>query len=197
MTYRLKKDLPKYKAGTEFRITNKGHLVIGDTVVYQKNELEKYPDILSEWFEKILEQPKTVWDLKTGDKCWQLITIPFGATAGRIFWHDTLEEKRSLGLIYLTEEECLSEIARMKAKQILLHDTKGFKPNWCDLHEDRFSVVFSLFCGERDKSHLGYLTVANSQYVISHEIYFATQADAEASIKAHPNEWKTYLGVEE
>ncbi len=74
--YKLKKDLPTFKAGDVFEISLAGNLVtrgecISDCVVaYAAQTLEKFPNILADWFEEIPEEPKTVWDLKEGDECW-------------------------------------------------------------------------------------------------------------------------------
>lgn len=55
MQYVLKKDLPTYKAGTPCHISAEGNLV--DTqngiVLYRKSTLQKFPNILTEWFEPI------------------------------------------------------------------------------------------------------------------------------------------------
>lgn len=54
--YRLKKDLPTLQAGAVVRITKKGHLAIHGRVVYQKSELQQYPQILRDWFEELPEE---------------------------------------------------------------------------------------------------------------------------------------------
>lgn len=53
--YALKKELPMFPAGTEFRITKKGHLAAGDRAVYHKNDLKRHPELLEEWFDEIPE----------------------------------------------------------------------------------------------------------------------------------------------
>lgn len=56
--YKLKKDIPAFKAGTECYIEDAGHIVpcrgISYTIVH-KDQLEKNPNILNEWFEEIKE----------------------------------------------------------------------------------------------------------------------------------------------
>lgn len=153
----------------------------------QLTNSEMLPEIMKHY--EAVEQPKTVYDLKEGDECWQIITTPFGAAADRVFWHQTLEEKRLLGLIALTKGECNKKIARCKARSVLERDTKGFNPDWRK--------------PEQSKYYVGYTYNSNDFYVgevlssCELHLYFATRTDAKASIDAHPNEWKTYLGVEE
>lgn len=188
MKYRLKKDLPKYKAGTVFRMTSKGHLAVDDTMVFHKNELEKYPNILTEWFEEIPEKPKTVWDLKTGDKCWRIDGAWDKGYASVIFGGYT-ETIRELGELFMTEEEAKQEVARRRAKQILLRDTKGFKSDWSKVQASYFQVVYN-----RYKHSFAIILVLELKFP---GLCFSNRNDAEASVKAHPNEWKTYLGVED
>lgn len=195
--YKLLKDLPKYKAGTEFRLTKKGHLATGNTMVYHKNDLERFPNILDEWFEEILEQPKTVWDLKDGDECWtrtamsSCLSAITPVVATRETWHGDVHHLslREIGGVFLTEEDCEKDMTWQKAKQILLRDTKGFKPNWRDNDQIKYIVYFN----HADNS----LRTDHWASYHSSSMHFATEEDAIASIKAHEKEWKTYLGAEE
>ena len=56
--YKLKKDAPAFKAGTECYIEEAGHMVpcrgISYTIVH-KDQLEQNPNILTDWFEEIKE----------------------------------------------------------------------------------------------------------------------------------------------
>ena len=56
--YKLKRDIPAFKAGTECYIEEAGHMVpcrgISYTIVH-KDQLEKDPNILTDWFEEIKE----------------------------------------------------------------------------------------------------------------------------------------------
>lgn len=185
--YKLLKDLPTYKAGTEFRLTAKGHLASGDTMVYHKNDLERFPNILKDWFEEILERPKTVDDLEGNAKCWVIgIDSVYQMEWDKIPY---AVEKRVVGEIVMTEEEGLKKITRRKAEVILRRDTKGFKPKY-NLDEKRYYVSYD---PTEKELWYGYEDYSN----VSHDIVFASVEDAEASIKAHEKEWKTYLGVEE
>lgn len=56
--FRLVKDLPTFKAGQEFHLSPKGNLILNDgkfgICAYAKQTLEKFPNILEDWFEPII-----------------------------------------------------------------------------------------------------------------------------------------------
>lgn len=190
--YKLLKDLPTFKAGTEgFYLDSSGNLMhesdcVGCTV-YSASELISFPNILTDWFEEIPEQPKTVWDLQDRDRFW--IVDAGDEEVYELTWDFMYESDRKHGDIFLTKKEAKQELARRTAKQILLRDTKGFKPNWRKC-EFGWQVYYDSM---RTKEKL----VAEWVECTDGTIRFATEADAEASIKAHGKEWKIYLGVEE
>lgn len=197
--YRLLKDLPTFKAGEEFALSKWGGLWkiegynergewFSEVCAYSHRTLENFPNILTDWFEEIPEEPKTVDDLEEGDECWMLDT---DLEPLRIEWRGTPYDirLRELGLIYLTKKELEHELARRKAKVILERDTKGFKPDWEQFRIDKYNVYYDFEAEKLKTSCWGRHDYGT--------IVFATEEDAEASIKAHPDEWKMYLGVEE
>lgn len=62
--YKLVKDLPTFKAGELFRIAPSGSLVNvpSSVVAYSVTTLEKFPNILEDWF---MEVPEPIRDNKT------------------------------------------------------------------------------------------------------------------------------------
>lgn len=190
--YKLKYDMPKYKAGTEFRMTRKGHLAVGDMLVFHSNELKSYPEILEEWFEEIPEQPETVWDLKEGDECYILASSTIVCEAPHaqmVFFKEPLIQWREAGEVFLTRRDAEKRLARQRAEAILLRDAKGFKPDWGDKDQRKFSVYYD---------HTIDALFVDWDYSLSYgRICFATEEDVRASVRAHEKEWKTYLGVEE
>lgn len=186
--YRLKKDLPTFKAGDEFILDRNNDLYCPEenVIAYYHEIIKKFPNILTDWFEEIPENPKTVWDLEEGDEYY----IPdWDNTVGHDYWHNREKDnhRRLLGNMFLTKEEAEKELARRRAKQIILRDTKGFKPDWkeCD-----YGVV--VFWDVIDKK-----LVYNWAEYNDGTIRFRTDEDAEASIKSHEEEWKIYLGVDD
>lgn len=191
--YKLKKDLPTFKAGQECWVGIDGQLLTQDEdshviMVYASRTMQKFPNILADWFEEIPEEPKTVWDLKEGDECW-ILSVDLELL--QVEWRNTPcdNHSRELGLIYLTKEELERELARRKAKQILLRDTKGFKPDWkrCNFG---WTVTYEMM----DKNP--HFRVDWTEWV-DETIRFATEEDAEASIAMHEKEWKIYLSIGE
>lgn len=191
--YKLLKDLPTFKAGEIFEISSAGNLVkrgecISDcTVAYAAQALEKFPSIIKDWFEEIPEKPKTVWDLEDGEAYYLL--NPQGGIAKRPWFNgEVCENIRNTGSAFATEEDAEKELARRKAKQILLRDTKGFKPDWKNLDQDKYRVAYN---ASKDT-----LFVEWQLDGVHSNIHFANEEDAKASIITHEKEWKIYLGVE-
>ena len=135
------------------------------------------------YIEEIPEKPKTVNDLKEGDECWVVDTTCLFST--KVCWDKKYNPLRLIGLVALTERDCNKIVSRLISEQTLLSDTKGFKPNWKDVKQLKFSVYYD--------DSLQWLVVDQYCYGI---VCFESLEDATASIKAHPTEWKIYLGVE-
>lgn len=205
-SYKLKKDLPIIKAGATFKLDDKRGLVLlkgdrdtygpfipGVFVLYDKPVLDICPNILKDWFEEIPERPKTVDDLEEGDECWIVGCCELGYAPMQIKFGKLARVMRETGSLYLTEEDAKKDITRNKAEQILRRDTKGFKPDWKQLYEEaRWVYTVCQNCVTNKLEVNGRM-----KYKLPIEFYFATKEDARASIKAHPDEWKMYLGVEE
>ena len=58
--YKLKKDLPTFKAGDEFYLDSNNDLRLKkpDIMAYSHITLEKFPNILKDWFEEIPENKR-------------------------------------------------------------------------------------------------------------------------------------------
>lgn len=76
----------------------------------------------------------------------------------------------------------------MKAKVIIKQDTKGFKPDWKDIAEDKYYGFW-----DSSAKKLGWIRVSILQ---DDRIYFETKNDIKESFEKHPEEWKTYLTYE-
>ncbi len=204
--YKLIKDLPTFKAGEIFEITDYGDLVkyyernnsLRDgwgVTAYCKETIDRFPNILTDWFEEISEKPKTVDDLKFGDEVWLTVIVSEGdslkpvITPVKYVWHDSDQQRifRELGEVFLTKEDCDKAIARDKARTILERDAKGFKATKGSSY---YQVAYKW---RIDKLVPVYY---NGLYLYE-GIKFATIEDAKESIRKHEKEWKTYLGVGE
>ena len=88
--YNLLRDLPTFKAGETFHFDRKGNLCADDSqgypelVAYAKSTLEKYPNILDEWFEEIEDGKGKRWRAEYSGKFWYI------DYDGEIGWHNDL-----------------------------------------------------------------------------------------------------------
>ena len=186
---KLKKDTPAFKAGTECYIEEAGNMVpcrgISYTIVH-KDQLEKNPNILTDWFEEIEEQ--TRWKPELGQRYYFLDSK--GSPYGNIWADDSIDSNRSeISNCFQTKEEAEQAVEYLKALAVVRGDaTTKFvkdKSNWYVYY---------------DVSH-NYLYVSSNSYCLKNGIfglpYFATTDDAQRSIEQHRNEWLTIFGVKE
>lgn len=187
--YKLKKDTPAFKAGTECYIEEAGNMVpcrgISYTIVH-KDQLENNPDILTDWFEEINES--TRWKPDEDQKYYLLDSN--GLVHESIWADDSADRSRfEIGNCFQTEEEIERGIEYLKALAVVRGDgtskfTKG---------RNNFYVVYD--------AAYNYLVVKDKSYYIENGIfglpYFATEEDAQMSIEQHRNEWLTIFGVKE
>ena len=188
--YKLKKNAPAFKAGTECYIEEAGHMVpcrgISYTIVH-KDQLENNPNILTDWFEEVNES--TRWKPEKNQKYYHV--------GGDSFIYDDTWTNSSaidngrfdIGNCFEAKEEAEQVVEYLKALAVVRGDgtskfTKG-RDNWY--------VVYDAACN--------YLAVRDKSYYIENGIfglpYFATREDAQRSIELHKSEWLTIFGVKE
>ena len=203
-TYRLLKDLPTFKAGDEFFISEKGNLVAGtpekpkkvlvgdgyfvvpteiDLMAYAKETLQQFPNILTEWFEEIKsseipdELDMGFWTIMYGEDgfyTWHLPSDEFEEE-----YEEMLKHHMEIGWAFKTKEEAEKHLEWLKARATLLEDTKGSK-------HGAFNVFYNTVTDFGVSRSVDYITPMN----------FDTREDAENSIKNHIKEWKIYFGAE-
>lgn len=179
--YKLLKDLPFAKAGEILELWSDGTMVFVDSPSlpkFNKKDVEMFPL----WFEEI----NTSW-----------ITYWYVTDLGQIFRasvhasrkdNPIINANRKIGNYFQTEEEAEKHLEWLKARAVLIQDTKGFKPDWNDEDEWKYCVYYN-----NNDSTFG---VGSMCYINDGKIYFETKEDAENSIKTHKKEWKIYLGVD-
>ena len=188
--YKLLKDIPAFEAGTECYIEDAGHIVpcrgISYTIVH-KDQLEKSPSILTDWFEEIKEP--TRWKPENGERYYYLGNSGF-------IYDDTWANgspvdngRFEIGNIFQTREEAERVVEYLKAQAVVRGDatTELIKGR------NNFYVVYD--------ATYNCLVVKEKSYYIRNGVfglpYFATEDDAKSSIEQHKNEWLTIFGVEE
>lgn len=194
--YRLLKDLPTFRAGDLFYISEYGALVHdgGDpdgynVMAYAQSTLEKFPNILTEWFEEIQEESTDSihWKPKNGDIYW---FVGIGGKINHDFWTGTPADfwHYGLGKIYRTKEECEKARDRELA-EARLRRTSTFKPDFENC-ESGWIVCYShlrqkLYCDD------------TLWYDSGEPVRYETKEDAEKSIKENERDWLIYFGIEE
>ena len=188
--YKLKKDTPAFKAGTECYIEEAGNMVpcrgISYTIVH-KDQLEKNPNILTDWFEEINEP--TRWKPEQNqDYCY----VNSGGCVCYGSWSNgsSLDNGRfEIGNCFETKEEAEKAVEYLKALATVRGDAtskfvKGER-NWYVYYDtDLNSINSSISCTMLNNGIFGLP-------------YFATIEDARRAIELHKNEWLTIFGVDE
>lgn len=103
--------------------------------------------------------------------------------------HNLSKRRKAIGNIFKTKEEAEKYINYLKAKAILKEDTKGYKPDWEDEDEYKYSAYWNINRSEPDCD----TTISDR----GARIFFRNQKQIEESFKKHPEEWKTYLTYEQ
>ena len=183
--YKLLKDLPTFKVGDEFKLNEKGHLVFikgtqeveeGQTLIaYTSYTLEKFPNILKDWFEEMPEQYKR-WRAKENGGHYFVDDwgdVDYNYDAG--FPPSTF--RYNIGNYFKTEEEAEAYKEYLLAKQVLLDDAKGGKwakdgSNW----HASYDVI-------RWVSYWSYNYNPG-------QIYFKDEESLAKSLKEHKDQWE-------
>ncbi len=184
--YKLLKDLPTFKAGDEFEINNRGDLVfVGGTeepkdgktlVAYAGSTLEKFPNILTDWFEEIEESKNKRWRAKENGGHYFVDDwgdVDYNYDAG--FPPSTF--RYNIGNYFKTEEEAEAYKEYLLAKQVLLDDAKGGK--WAK---------------DRSNWHASYDVIRWVSYWSYNynpgQIYFKDEESLEKSLEEHKDQWE-------
>ena len=186
--YRLRKNLPAFKAGTECYIEEAGNMVPCRGISYvivHKDQLEENPNILTDWFEEINES--TRWKPESNH---MYCFIRDDCDVYYDIWTGDIDQKRfDLGNCFQTKEEAEKAAEYLKALAVVRGDaTSEFvrgNENWHVCYETRGNYLYSRcnFCDE-----------TNGIFGLP---YFATEEDAQRSIEVHKKEWLTIFGVKE
>lgn len=184
--YKLLKDLPTFKAGDEFELTKQGHLVFvrgaqeaeeGQILVaYASSTLEKFPNILTDWFEEIEESKNKRWRAKENGGHYFVDDwgdVDYNYDAG--FPPSTF--RYNIGNYFKTEEEAEAYKEYLLAKQVLLDDAKGGK--WAKVGSNwhaSYDVI-------RWVSYWSYNYNPG-------QIYFKDEESLEKSLEEHKDQWE-------
>ena len=188
--YKLLKDLPTFKAGGLFYISEYGALVYDDggfgVMAYAQSTLEKFPNILTEWFEEIKEPTDSIhWKPKIGDRCFILENANIRPTNYTGMLRDY--NAWCTGRVFRTEEECEKARDRELA-EVRLRRTSTFKPDF-ENGEGGWTVFFSYM-------HKELHPIIESYSDSGEPVRYATEEEAKKSIKENQEDWLIYFGID-
>ena len=187
--YKLKRDLPTFKEGEIFYLSEMGNLLReSDNVrAYSWSTLDKFPNILTDWFEEIKEP--TRW---RPEMCRNYYRVGSdGKVYDDVWVNDSAVDngRFEIGNCFRTEEEGEKAKEYLKALAVVRGDaTSKFIKG-----RDNFFVAYNYT--------FNCLDVSDNSYLIKNGIfglpYFTTREDAKRSIEQHKSEWLTIFGVKE
>lgn len=102
-------------------------------------------------------------------------------------WELPFRLRKMMGNRFETELETEAYIDYLLAREVIKEDAKGFKPNWQDYDQPKFSLSYDDGCYNYETSFAEKTST----------IYFGTKDDMSESLDKHPEEWKTYLTYEQ
>lgn len=177
--YKLLKDLPTFKAGALFYINpDQGCLVQKDTLIlaYAKQTLDKFPNILTDWFEEIEEYKR--WRTEEFAKYWYV--SDFGnVELGLNPKHEGADYCYATGNYFKTAKEADDYRKYLIARQVLLDDAEGGKYL---LYEDNWHAFYSGLFQE--------WTISVDNPYNPGVIYFKARKALEKSLKEHKEQWE-------
>lgn len=198
--YKLLKDLPTFRAGQLAYVSSLGNLMAGtpeepetadtglDLMMYHRVTLEKFPNILTEWFEEIEEPTDSIhWKPKYDD--WYFYISDHGSVCSDI-WNDNYTDNNRLafGFVYRTEKEAQKARERRLA-EVRLRRTSTFEPDF-----ENGNGGWVVFYSYVDKElHSMRDSCTDSGELVRYE----TEEEAKRSIKENREDWLTYFGIKE
>lgn len=178
--YKLLKDLPFAKAGEIFDDQYEDGILTfyhqNRTIDIYKTDIENF----EEWFEEVKE-PKIFYTIDIFG--FRVLEVEID-----VYIKEIIENLKTQGLLFHTEEEAEKYLAYLKAKAIIKKDTKGFRPDWGNENEILFYGYWDL------KGKISYSEVI--AICKEPQIYFKSREDISESFEKHPEEWKIYLTYE-
>lgn len=177
--YKLKKDLPTFQAGDEFYLDSANDLRLkgSDIMAYNHHTLEKFPNILKDWFEEILEYKR--WRAEKGEDYWYVNDC--GAIKYYHDYRDVVDNFRfTTGNYFKTKKEAKAYKEYLIARQVILDDTEGRK--WIK-YEENWSCYYD-HCSGYDVEYC-------SELFVPGVIYFKSKDALEKSLEDHKAQWET------
>lgn len=179
--YKLKKDLPTFKAGDEFYLdsNNDLRLKVSDIMAYNHKTLEKFPNILKDWFEEIPEYKR--WRAEE-DEAYYAINRSGFVYRVRDTRQPEDDYRYKTGSYGRTAEELEAKREYDIARQVLLDDADGGKFVRAEIvyYADYNSSIIA------NKWNVSYTLNSYSPG----KIYFKDKKSLKKSLKIHEKQWE-------
>nr|DAQ65792.1 MAG TPA: hypothetical protein [Caudoviricetes sp.] len=198
--YKLLKDLPTFKAGQLAYTSELGNLIAGTPekpkttndgrtlMIYHKTTLNKFPEILTEWFEEIEEQADSIhWKPEYKDKYWY-IRVDGGISHTR--WADWESDisQYEFGSIYHTYEEA-RKVRDRRLAEVRLRRASTFKPDF-ENGKGGYCIGYDYLAKT--------LRIYPASYIDAGEpVRYETEEDAQKFIEENEEDWLIYFGIKE
>lgn len=189
--YRLLKDLPFAKAGDILSLERSqeyGYFKLCKdrsnprSIELYEGIVEGFIDNFDEWFGEI-EEPEEYFIIN-------FLHLKITKISTDFFAEWVIENLKSLGLLFKTEEQAEKHLVYLQAKEVIKQDAEGFKPDWDDEDEPKYMGRYSCISG---KTVFDWYQTYHNAYGT---IFFKTTGDIKESFEKHPDEWKIYLTYE-
>lgn len=183
--YKLKKDLPTFKAGDEFYTDSNNNLRLSgpEIVAYSHITLGKFPNILKDWFEEIPNYKR--WRARQGNTYWFI--NDGGDEEYEMETGHEFDDFRWMSSNYFeNKKEAKAYKKYLFARQVLLDDAEGGK--W--LKNDENLAVF------HTDSDIDEWIRTSAESYLPGVIYFKTKASLRKSLEEHREQWRTVLEYE-
>ena len=194
MFYKLKTDLPTFKAGDLFYLDENGSLRHKEKhiIAYHHSTLAKFPDALEKFWEPV-EQESKRWRADSGRRYYFVSNDEIDVRLAFDDCDRRADGRYRYGNYFQTKEEAQAVAAYLKALAVVRDDAKGFVPDWSDIEQEKWYVRYS--------HDIECLFNSNTEQYVDNGVfglpYFETEEDARASIDKHEKEWLTIFGVKE
>lgn len=176
--YKLKRDLPTFKAGDEFYLDINNDLCLKESAImaYNHKTLEKFPNILKDWFEEIHENKR--WRAKYGRE--YTFLSDDGSISSSDEYGDNADDYRyNTGIYGRTREELEAKLEYVIARQVLLDDADGGK---FMLKEENYFTNYSVI------DNCWHLNL--SYHYTPGGIYFKDIESLKKSLEKHKEQWE-------
>ena len=169
-----------------------------DKLILNGEEIELSKETIANFKKQlgIKDKPKTIWDLKWGDKYYYIGIVSIG-NMGISTWCNTSTDnyRRNTGLIALTKEGC-EEIIKRKKKIAEMqqwkheNDPDGYELDWGSKNQSKYEIYLNHDACKFSISAYYYYQTSPKEW------YFSTEAKARKFIDKFGDDYKKYvLGV--